>query len=110
MSDINLIRLHSLSITKAKALVQKAADGLGSEYELESEWRGNTLRFHRSGVNGQMLVTDSEIKLNVTLGLLMKPFKGKFVDQIGRELDKLLAEKEPAGQAKKPAKKKVRTV
>ena len=110
MSDINLIRPHSLSITKAKTLVQKAADGLGSEYALESEWHGNTLRFHRSGVDGQMLVTDSKIELNVTLGLLMKPFKGKFVDQIGRELDKLLAEKEPAGQAKKSAKKKVRTV
>jgi putative polyhydroxyalkanoate system protein len=110
MSDIKLTRPHSLSITKAKALVQKAADGLGSEYQLESEWHRNTLRFHRSGVDGQMLVTDSEIELNVTLGLLMKPFKGKFVDQIGRELDKLLAEKKPAGQAKKPAKKKVRTV
>jgi putative polyhydroxyalkanoate system protein len=110
MSDINLIRSHSLSIPKAKALVQRAADGLGSEYELESEWHGNTLRFRRSGVDGQMLVTDSKIELNVTLGLLMKPFKGQFVHQIGQELDKLLAEKEPAGQAKKPAKKKVRTV
>jgi putative polyhydroxyalkanoate system protein len=89
--------------------VQKAADGLATEYDLESEWHGNTLRFHRSGVDGQMLVTGSEIELNVTLGLLMKPFKGKFVDRIERDLDKLLAEKEPGSKAKRPAQKKART-
>ena len=109
MSDINLVRSHSLSIAKAKALVQRAADGLGSEFDLESEWRGNTLRFHRSGVNGRMRVTVSEIKLAVTLSLLMKPFKKKFVDRIERDLDKLLAEGEPGARAKTPAKKTVRT-
>jgi putative polyhydroxyalkanoate system protein len=110
MSDINLIRSHSLSIANAKALVQRAADGLATEYDLESEWHGNTLRFQRTGVDGQMLVTDSDIELNVTLGLLMKPFKGKFVDRIERDLDKLLAEAERGTKAKRPAKKKARTV
>jgi putative polyhydroxyalkanoate system protein len=109
MSDINLVKSHALSITKAKALVQKAADGLASEYDLESEWHGNTLRFHRSGVDGEMLVTDSKIELDVTLGLLMKPFKAKFVDRIERDLDKLLAKKEKGSPAKKPGKKKTRT-
>ena len=109
MSDINLVKAHALFITKAKALVQKAADGLASEYDLESEWHGNTLRFHRSGVDGEMLVTDSKIELDVTLGLLMKPFKAKFVDRIERDLDKLLAEKEEGSPAKKPGKKKTRT-
>jgi hypothetical protein len=56
-----------------------------------------------------MLVTGSEIELNVTLGLLMKPFKGKFVDRIERDLDKLLAEAKSGTRAKRPAKKKART-
>jgi putative polyhydroxyalkanoate system protein len=89
--------------------VQKTADGLASEYNLENEWHGNTLRFHRSGVDGEMLVTDSKIELDVTLGLLMKPFKAKFVDRIERDLDKLLAEKEKGSPAKKPGKKKMST-
>ena len=92
MSDINLARSHSLSIEKAKALVQKAADGRATEYHVESEWHGNTLRFHRSGVGGQMVVTESEIELNITLGLLMERFQGKIVDRIKHDLDKLLAE------------------
>jgi putative polyhydroxyalkanoate system protein len=109
MPDINLVRSHSLSIAKAKALVQRTADGLATEHGLESEWHGNTLHFHRSGVDGQILVSDSKIELNVTLGLLMKPFKGKLADQMERELDKLLAEAEPATQAKVPAKRKARS-
>ena len=75
MSDIKLVRPHSLPLTKAKALAQKTADALAAEYDLESEWHGNILRFHRSGVDGQMHVTDSEIRLDVKLGLLLKVFR-----------------------------------
>jgi len=99
MSDIKLVRSHSLPLAKAKALAQKAADALAAEYDLTSEWRGNTLRFHRSGVDGQMHVTDSEIKLDVTLGFLLKAFKRKIAGHIERNLEELLA------GDKKPAKK-----
>ena len=97
MSDIKLVRLHSLPLAKAKALAQKAADALAAEYDLASEWRGNTLRFHRSGVDGQMHVTDSEIQLDVTLGFLLKAFKTRIAGHIERNLEELLAgEKKPA--------------
>ena len=104
MSDIKLVRPHSLPLNKAKTLAQKTADALAEEYDLESEWHGNTLRFHRSGVDGQMHVTDSEIRLDVTLGLLLKAFKGKIAGHIERNFDELLA----GGQklAKKPPAKK----
>ncbi len=99
MSDIKLVRPHSLPLAKAKALAQKTADTLAAEYDLTSEWRGNTLRFHRSGVDGQMHVTDSEIRLDVTLGFLLKAFKTKIAGHIERNLEELLA------GDKKPAKK-----
>ena len=85
MSDIKLVRPHSLPLTKAKALAQKTADALAAEYDLESEWHGNILRFHRSGVDGQMHVTDSEIRLDVKLGLLLKVFRGKIAGHIGQQ-------------------------
>jgi hypothetical protein len=49
MSDINLVRSHSLSIAKAKALVQRAADGLATEYDLESEWLASISTRNSSG-------------------------------------------------------------
>lgn len=110
MADIKLVRSHSLPIAKARSLVQKAADSLAAEYNLSSEWHGSTLRFHRSGVDGQMHVTASEIQLDVTLGFLLKAFKGKFLEHIERNFDKLLgkqgARAQPRAQPKTPAKKK----
>ena len=82
MPDIKLVRPHSLPLAKAKALAQKTADALAEEYDLTSEWHGDTLRFHRSGVNGHMHVTNSEIRLDVTLGLLLKAFKAKIAGHI----------------------------
>ena len=103
MSDIKLVRPHSLPLSKAKALAQKTADALAAEYDLASEWRGNTLRFHRSGVDGQMRVTDAQIELDVTLGFLLKAFKAKIASQIERYLEELLADEKKT--AKKPARK-----
>jgi putative polyhydroxyalkanoate system protein len=101
MSDIEFVKPHSLTIAKARALVQKAADALAAEYDLSSEWHGDTLHFHRSGIDGRMHVADSEIRLDVTLGFLLKPFKRKLVDQIERNFDKLLAEAQPRARGKK---------
>ena len=95
MSDIRLVRSHSLPITKAKALVQKTIDGLASEYDLNSEWHGDTLHVHRLGVNGQAHVTNSEIRLHVTLGFLLKPFRAKFVEHIEHSFNRLLPKREP---------------
>ena len=103
MSDINLVKPHLLPIAKARALVQKVADGLAADYGLSSEWHGNTLHFHRSGVDGQLEVTNSEVRLDVTLGLMLKPLKGKLVGYIEGNFDRMLAAK-PKAKAKKATK------
>jgi len=103
MSDIVFIRSHVLPIAKAKALVQKAADHLAAEHQLENEWQGNTLHFQRSGVNGRIHVTDSKIHLDVSLGFLLKPFKAKLAHEIEHNLDKYLPEPKSKPSAHKLA-------
>lgn len=106
MSDIKMIKYHKLPLAQAKQLVQQAADDLAKRYDLASEWHGNTLRFERAGVQGQMKVTASEIDLDVTLGFLFKAFKAKFVESIEHSFDRLLAgATKPAQAAKAPATK-----
>ncbi len=100
MSDITFVKPHSLPIAKAKALVQKAADGLAAEYDLNNEWHGNTLRFHRLGVDGQVQVTASEIRLDLTLGLLLKPLRGKIIGHIEQNFDNVLTQ-EPRAKTKR---------
>ncbi len=103
MADIKMIKYHSLPMPQARALVQKAADNLAAEYNLVSHWVGNTLHFRRSGVQGEMNVSASEIHLEVTLGFLLKVFKSNFVEHIEHNFDTLLA-KAHAHRSAKPSK------
>jgi putative polyhydroxyalkanoate system protein len=102
MADIKMIKYHSLPMAQARALVQKAADDLASEYDLVSHWAGNALHFRRSGVQGEMNVTSSEIHLEVTLGFLLKAFKAKFVEHIEHNFDTLLAKAHAEHRPAKP--------
>lgn len=111
MSDIKYVRKHSLPLAQAKKVAQRTADDLADEYDLVSEWEGDTLHFHRSGVDGHMRVTAAEIDLNVKLGFLLKPFKARFEQHIERHLDELLdaapvmaANAAPKSSAKAPAR------
>ncbi len=110
MSEIKYRRTHHLPLKEAKKIAQQAADDLGREYDLVSQWEGDTLHFQRSGVDGHMHVTASYIDLNVKLGFLLRPFKSAFEHHIERNLDTLLASSEGGAVAKssKTAKKGTR--
>lgn len=108
MSEIHVKRAHSLPLSHAKKIAQKAADNLAEEYALKSVWDEDTLNFERTGLSGQMRVTSSEIDLTVKLGLLLRPFKSKFENHIAHRLDELLLAAAPGngkGAAKAGAKK-----
>jgi len=103
MSQIKYKRMHHLPLKEAKKVAQKAADDLAREYDLASEWEGDTLHFRRSGVDGHMHVTAHYIDLNVKLGFLLRPFKSAFEHHIERNIDALLASA-PTPAAAKSAK------
>jgi len=109
MTDINIGRHHSLPLAVAKSRVQKTADELNSEHNFGSAWHGNTLSFERSGLQGEIYVSDSEVRVHVTLGLLMKPLKGKLVDRIEEKLERLFPAEEAGTQTAKPAARSART-
>ena len=90
MAEIRVVRKHRLTIVEARKIAQKTADALAREYDLESEWKGDTLHFSRSGVGGSMAVSASEIRLDVKLGILLGAFKGKIEQHIEHRLDELL--------------------
>jgi len=102
MPDIELVRPHSVPIAQAKARVQKTADELAAEYSLRTEWNGDTLRFFRSGLHGEVYVTSSEIRLEATLSFLLKPLEAALVERIESKFEKLFPEPPPGPQAKKP--------
>jgi len=109
MPDISMTKYHSLPMARARVLVQQAADDLAEEYDLSSQWVGDTLHFRRAGVQGQMRVTESQIDLEVTLGFLLKMFKAKFVEHIEHSFDTLLAQAHATQKAAPRRKAAVKT-
>jgi putative polyhydroxyalkanoate system protein len=90
MPDIRIVRIHSLSLIRARAAAQAAADDLAQRYDLTIVWQGDTLHFRRSGVQGRIEVSHSQIALELNLGLLLKGFRGSIEQSIGKHLDALL--------------------
>jgi putative polyhydroxyalkanoate system protein len=111
MADIALNRAHKLGLKGAKTAADKMADTLGEKFDLKGTWSGNTFNFQRPGVNGVLAISESEMKLEVTLGFLLKAMKGPIERAVNEQLDKVLTAAKPLTKvapvsAKKPAPKK----
>jgi putative polyhydroxyalkanoate system protein len=87
MSTIELRRDHRLGMRKAKVAAQRVAAEMEREFGMSSEWHGNTLRFTRTGVTGELKVAKDHIELHAKLGFLLAAFRGRIEDQLHRNFD-----------------------
>jgi putative polyhydroxyalkanoate system protein len=97
--DIHITRDHKLGLPTARKLAfrwaQTAEDKLGMECTYEEGKSSDLVSFTRSGVNGELKVTKDLFELDARLGLLLGVFKDRIETEIVKNLDLLLAEKEP---------------
>jgi putative polyhydroxyalkanoate system protein len=87
MSHIDFSRDHCLGLKKARAAAQRVADEMEREFGITSEWEGNTLRFSRTGVSGELTVGKSHVELHAKLGFLLSAFRGRIEEQLHRNFD-----------------------
>ncbi len=99
MADIELHRVHGLGLKAARAAADRMAQQLGRKFDLKGAWEGNVLRFQRPGVTGSLTVSDKDLSLSVTLGLLLKAMKGSIERSVEQELDALFREAGPPRRA-----------
>lgn len=99
MPDIHISRDHSLGLPQARKLAFRWAETaeakLGMECRYEEGKSADLLSFNRSGVNGELKVTANRFELDARLGMLLGAFKHRIETEIVKNLDLLLAEKEP---------------
>ncbi|HOA95105.1 MAG TPA: polyhydroxyalkanoic acid system family protein [Quisquiliibacterium sp.] len=91
MSDLKVVRKHTIGLKKAKVAAQKVADDLAQEYGMESTWEGNVLRFTRKGVDGALTVTKDEVVLDAKLGFLLSTFKHRIEEHVNDNFDRYFA-------------------
>jgi len=88
VARIDIRRKHGRSLKEAKAAVDKTAKAIGKKFDITSAWEGDTLHFQRSGVDGHIDVTKTEVHVHAELGFLFGMMKAMIEEEIGRQLDK----------------------
>ncbi len=109
MADISVKRAHPLGLKGAHAAATKMADKLGEKFDLQGTWNGNTMNFSRPGVTGILAVSESELKLEVTLSFMLKMMKGPIEKSVHEQLDNVLKDAAAAPAPKAAAKTAVKT-
>ena len=103
MADISHKRSHTLGLKGAHTAANKMADRLNEKFDLKGTWSGNTLNFTRPGVSGTLAVSETDMKLDVTLGFMLKMMKGPIERSVHEQLEIIL--KDAATSQAKPAVK-----
>lgn len=90
MSDIDVIRPHGRTVAEARQIVESLIGKMAKEYDLKHEWVGDTLKFERSGLSGQMAISPSDVHVTAKLGLMLKPLRSTIEKQLVGVLDSKL--------------------
>jgi putative polyhydroxyalkanoate system protein len=91
MADIDVVRAHGRSVAEARQIVDGLIGKMAKDFDLKHNWDGDTLKFERSGLSGQMAITPQDIHITAKLGLLLKPLKGRIEKEILSVLERKLA-------------------
>ncbi len=96
MATIDVTKTHNLGKERARKAAEAVAERLKEKIEVQYQWAGDVLEFQRSGANGRIHVSDSEVRVEVDLGLMLRPMKGMITEKVGDYLNRYLVETPPA--------------
>jgi len=106
VADLHILREHTLGLTEARKVAFKWAELAEEEFGMSCTYEegevADEVSFTRSGVNGNLSVTQDKFELSAKLGFLLGAFKGRIESEIVKNLDDLLAPKSPAKSHAKP--------
>jgi putative polyhydroxyalkanoate system protein len=90
VASISIQRRHRLGLAQARERVGELAQALEQDLEATWQWQGDELRFERAGASGIVRIAEERLDVEVSLGLLLRPFRERIAAQISDRLDKLI--------------------
>ncbi|MCS5560558.1 MAG: polyhydroxyalkanoic acid system family protein [Marinobacter nauticus] len=90
MSVIDIHRAHSLDKEHAREAAETLAKDLSKQFDVNYQWEGDLLKFKRSGVKGQLDISESDLHIRLELGLMLRPFKSRIEQEIHSQLDQII--------------------
>ena len=89
MADIDITHNHTLGKDTAKTKADGVLQSLGSQYGIKGAWSGDVFNITKP-VEGKFTVTDTAVRVEITLGFMMKAIKGKIEGEIRGQLSRAL--------------------
>ena len=90
MSVIDIHRAHSLDKEHAREAAETLAKDLSEQFDVNYQWEGDLLKFKRSGVKGQLDISENDLHIRLELGLMLRPFKSRIEQEIHSQLDQII--------------------
>lgn len=91
MPKIKVHKKHNKDVEQTRELAEQLARSLQQKYQMDYQWRGDTLNFKRQGISGDLELHPGEIRIALTTGLMMAAFTGTIEAELNKALDKYLA-------------------
>ena len=93
MANIHIKRKHNLNRADARIKVEELAKTLQGQLGTDYHWDGDCLCFKRTGASGVIDVSrEGMVEVDVKLGLVLRPMKGRIESSIHEGFDAALAE------------------
>ena len=87
VSTIDIHAFHKLSHEEALNAADELSIDLAKKFGIDYGWEDEVIHFERPGVNGQILVQESELRIQANLGLLLMMLKTPIEQEIIRYLE-----------------------
>ena len=88
MSRIDITRKHTLPLSEARKSIERVAKSIAKRFDIEYGWDGDAMKFERSGVHGQIVLTKTTVRVFAHLSFLLIPIKGSVEAEIEKQLEK----------------------
>lgn len=89
MATIDISKSHTLGKETAKTRASALLDKLAESYGIKGTWNGDNFKIEKP-VTGNCAVTDTVVRIEIDLPLMMRPMKGKIETRVNDELAKAL--------------------
>lgn len=83
-------REHQLPLEQIQILSEKMAQKLEDEYGLRWWWQDKQLKLQHDSLSGVLTASDSNLTIDLKLGLMARMFAGTLERHIHKHLDDLL--------------------
>lgn len=88
MPSIEISRKHARPLADARKAIERLAKSIAKRFDVEYEWQGDTLRFQRPGVHGQIVLAKSSVRVAAHLNFLLVALKPAIEAEIVKQLEK----------------------